>query len=267
MMRGDDIYEIVRYIRSKGIMAGIITNGYYLNEEAIKNFNDAGLQDLQISVDNLEIDKEVSKKSLNYYEKRETLELLKRFAKFDVNINSVLGSKIKHPEDALTIAERAVELGLDSSVGVIHDHDGMAIQALSEAHKAIYQEIKKLASPLSFASFSGFQDALVDGKAYEWRCRAGARYLYICEHGNVQWCSQHRCGKPTAIDIPLKDYSWDDFEREYKREKYCAPTCTIQCVRLVGLFDEKREAQVSMKPYTKPGALPKEVIDALVDTE
>jgi len=36
----------------------------------------------------------------------------------------VLGSGVKNPEDALTIAHRAVELGFTSTVGIIHDNSG-----------------------------------------------------------------------------------------------------------------------------------------------
>ena len=38
----------------------------------------------------------------------------------------------------------------------------------------------------------GFQENLADGKPNDWQCRAGARYLYICEDGLVHWCSQQR---------------------------------------------------------------------------
>ena len=63
-------------------------------------------------------------------------------------------------------------------------------------------------------------------REYKWRCRAGSRYLYVDEGGIVSWCSQQR-GTP---GIPLLEYTHDDLEREYRTEKWCAPTCTIQCV-------------------------------------
>jgi hypothetical protein len=34
-----------------------------------------------------------------------------------------------------------------------------------------------------------------------------------------------------------------DFEREYKTEKWCAPTCTLQCVHQVGILDNWRHPQ------------------------
>src|ERR1700723_834537 len=47
---------------------------------------------------------EVSKKSLKVLDRK--LELLAEHADFQVNINSVVGSEVRNPEDALTIARR-----------------------------------------------------------------------------------------------------------------------------------------------------------------
>jgi hypothetical protein len=35
----------------------------------------------------------------------------------------------------------------------------------------------------------------------------------------------------------------EDFKREYSTEKWCAPTCTIQCVHQVGILDNWRDPQ------------------------
>src|SRR5262249_34859014 len=47
-----DLDEIVRYIRRRGMIAGLITNGFFLNRERIEQLNAAGLEHLQISIDN-----------------------------------------------------------------------------------------------------------------------------------------------------------------------------------------------------------------------
>src|SRR5476649_1328560 len=100
------------------MMAGLITNGYFLVPKRIEELNAAGLDFLQISIDNIEPD-EVSKKSLRLLDKK--LQHLHDHATFDVNINSVLGGGIKNPEDARTINTRARELGFSTSIGIIHD--------------------------------------------------------------------------------------------------------------------------------------------------
>ena len=99
-------------------MAGMITNGFLLNAERIQQLNDAGLEHMQISIDNVMPD-DVSKKSLKMLDKR--LQLLAEHADFHVNINSVVGGGIHNPQDAIVVAKRAVELGFTSTVGIIHD--------------------------------------------------------------------------------------------------------------------------------------------------
>src|SRR5262249_59002723 len=95
--------------------------GYLLTPKKIEALNDSGLEHLQISIDNIQPD-DVSKKSLKVLDKK--LEHLAEFAEFAVNINSVIGGGIRNPEDAITITDRALELGFASSLGIIHDGNG-----------------------------------------------------------------------------------------------------------------------------------------------
>lgn len=233
-MMHPELDQIIHHIRHRGMIAGLISNGYYFTPERIKRLNKAGLEYLQISIDNVEPD-EVSRKSLRVLDKK--LRHLSEHADFHVNINSVIGGGIKNPEDALTVARRAVELGFSTTVGVIHDGDG-TLKPLSKKEKDIFQEVKKMGNK-DHARLNWFQDSIAEGKPYNWRCRAGARYLYICEDGKVHWCSQQR-GYP---GIPLEQYTMEDFDREYKTEKWCAPTCTLQCVHQVGILDNWRDPQ------------------------
>ena len=108
-------------MRRTGAIAGMITNGYLLNVERIERLNRAGLDHMQISIDNVEPD-EISKKSLKVLDKK--LQMLAQYAEFHVNINSVVGGGFKNPNDALVIGRRALELGFESTIGIIHDGDG-----------------------------------------------------------------------------------------------------------------------------------------------
>lgn len=92
---------------------------------------------------------------------------------------------------------------------------------------------------MGFGVVDRFEENLAEGKPTKWRCRAGARYFYVDEEGLVHWCSQQR-GRPA---IPLERYSGEDMEREYRREKPCAPMCTLQCVHRASLVDEWRDPQ------------------------
>jgi MoaA/NifB/PqqE/SkfB family radical SAM enzyme len=229
-----ELDDVIRRIRANGMIAGLITNGYLLVAERIQRLNRAGLEWLQISIDNVNPD-DVSKKSLKVLDKK--LQLLAEYADFHININSVVGSGITHPQDALVIGKRAVELGFTSTIGIIHDGSGQ-LQPLGDEERRIYHEMQALEKS-SFTRINAFQDNIAKGVANDWRCRAGARYLYICENGLVHYCSQQR-GYP---GIPLENYSRDDIRREYRTEKSCAPHCTVSCVHQVSIFDSWRAPQ------------------------
>src|ERR1700756_3215392 len=236
----------IRQIRKPGMIAGMITNGFLLSKERIASLNAAGLEHLQISIDNVTPD-EVSKKSLKTLDSR--LEWLAEHAVFQVNINSVLGSGVKNPEDALTIAHRAVELGFTSTVGIIHDNNGQ-LKGLNERQIEIFEEIMNLGKR-SFSRFNEFQHNVARGKEHNWRCRSGSRYLYVCEDGLVHWCSQQR-GYP---GIPLAQYTPAMRQREFYTEKFCAPMCTVSCVQQVGMLDNWRAPQtLKPMPMTPPAA-------------
>lgn len=243
-----ELDEIIRYIRGRGIIAGMITNGYLLTAQRIERLNQAGLEFLQISLDNVMPD-EASKKSLKVLDAK--LRLLAEHAEFHVNINSVLGSGVRNPEDALVVAYRAIQLGFTSTVGIIHDGAGQ-LRPLSERERQIFQEIMALGKR-SFARLNQFQHNIARGLPNNWRCRSGARYLYICEDGLVHYCSQQR-GFP---GIPYWQYTREHRRREFHTIKHCAPRCTISCVQQVAMIDNWRAPQtLRPKPYAVPSPAP-----------
>lgn len=236
-----DLDQIIHRIRSTGAITGLITNGYLLTADRIERLNRAGLDHMQISIDNVMPD-EVSKKSLKVLDRK--LQLLAKHALFHVNINSVVGGGVKDPNEALVIGKRAVEMGFSSTIGIIHDHTGQ-LKPLSAKEREIYLAVKAL-EKRNFSQLSFFQEAIANGQPAQWRCRAGARYLYICEDGLVHYCSQQR-GYPGKA---LAEYSVADIRREYLTEKACAPYCTVSCVHYVSYFDFFRAPQTI--PDTRP---------------
>jgi MoaA/NifB/PqqE/SkfB family radical SAM enzyme len=229
-----DLDEVIARMRHRGAIAGLITNGYLLTAERIRRLNRAGLDHMQISIDNVMPD-EVSKKSLKVLDKK--LQLLSKHALFHVNINSVIGGGIRNPEDAIVVGRRAVELGFTSTIGIIHDGSGQ-LRPLQERERKVFSEMKSLEKS-SYSQINYFQEAIANGEKNNWRCRAGARYLYVCEDGLVHYCSQQR-GYPAK---PLEQYSIEDIRREYLTEKACAPSCTVSCVHQTSYFDFWRDPQ------------------------
>jgi MoaA/NifB/PqqE/SkfB family radical SAM enzyme len=236
-----DLDAIIARIRHHGRMAGMITNGYLLVPERIQRLNRAGLDHLQISIDNVQPD-EISKKSLKVLDRK--LQFLAEYADFHVNINSVVGGGIKDPQDALTIGRRAVGLGFTSTIGIIHDGDGQ-LKPLGAQERSVWNEMRSWKKK-NYSRFNRFQEKIANGQPNEWRCRAGSRFLYICENGLVHYCSQQR-GYP---GVPLAGYTKADLRREFLTEKGCAPNCTVSCVHQISYIDHWRAPQTSM---TTPG--------------
>ncbi|HEY1240428.1 MAG TPA: radical SAM protein [Bryobacteraceae bacterium] len=261
-----DLDEIVRHVRRRGAIATVITNGYLLTVDRIRRLNRAGLDYLQISIDNVHPD-ETSKKSLKVLGRK--LEWLAEHAEFAVTVNSVLGSPVRNPQDARIIALKARELGHASTVGILHDGDGQ-LQALAPDHLAIYRDLLQPDQKMfSFAQYDRFQRNISEGRPNQWHCRAGGRFLYICEDGLVHYCSQQR-GRPA---IPLDRYTREDLEREAAREKPCAPLCTVSCVHQTAMLDAFREQprqvlsdMIAARQERNPGYRPPAILHALTWT-
>ena len=254
-----ELDAMIAHTRRRGMVASMITNGYYLNAERIERLNEAGLDYLQISIDNVEPDS-VSLKSLRLLEPK--LQWLADHAEFGVNINSVVGGGMQNPEDAVDVARRARELGFTSTIGILHDGRGQ-LQPLGDREMKVYEELKTFGSKGDARLNSLFQDNLALGKPNDWSCRAGARYLYVDEEGLVHYCSQMR-GAP---GIPLESYGATDIAREYVTKKSCAPYCTINCVQRVAVFDNWRAPQTAyarLVPRARATSAPSVVAPAVV---
>jgi MoaA/NifB/PqqE/SkfB family radical SAM enzyme len=239
-----ELDDLIARVRSHGCLSGMITNGYLLMPDRIKRLNKAGLEHMQISIDNIKPD-DVSKKSLKVLDKK--LQMLAEHAQFHININSVLGGGIHNPQDALVVGRRAMELGFTSTVGIIHDGDGQ-LRPLGAREREVFLEMKSFEKK-HFSRLNYFQENIANGKPSSWRCRAGARYLYICEDGLVHYCSQQR-GYPGKL---LEEYTVEDIKREYLTEKSCAPLCTVSCVHQISYFDFFRDKQTRMVDPTPRG--------------
>lgn len=229
-----ELEQMIARIRSYKMICVMITNGYLLSIDRIKSLNRAGLDRMQISIDNIEPD-DVSKKSLRILDLR--LRWLAEHAEFPVHIHSVVGAGTSKPSDVLIIQKRARELGHLSTAGIVHDETGK-IKPIDQESRRVLQEVEdNTRSAFSFARHNPWRKNLLAGKPNDWHCPAGGRHLYICEFGLVHYCMAQR-GYPA---IPLEQYTIEDCIREAKTPKSCAPNCTIFCVHRIAWVDRLRE--------------------------
>ena len=232
-MMHPQVHDVIDYAVSRGVVTTCITNGYPLNETRIQRLNDARLTLLQISIDNLEPN-EVSQKSFSRLKGK--LALLREHAKFSVNVNAVLGSC--DPDETRTVVDEVYAMGFYMTVGLLHDERGQLDSGLvGDSLPEFYEEIHSKSRKSFFHRFGeGWERTMLRDGTASWKCRSGARYLYIGEGGNVSYCSQRR-GRP---GIPLLEYTREHIMREFHTPKSCTPSCTIGCVRRASAVDERR---------------------------
>jgi MoaA/NifB/PqqE/SkfB family radical SAM enzyme len=226
-----DLLELIRYCRYdlKFFRISMITNGYYLKPELIKELNKAGLQDMQISIDGVKPNK-VTVKVLDALRKR--LGYLRDHAKFNVVVSGVVGAC--PPEESFEVIQFAKDQGFRPRVLLIHDHDGQV--KLNEEELSVYKRIKKLI-PKSIHELSDYRDEMINTGSATFKCRAGSRYLYVDEFGVVTWCSQTRA----AFSKDIMAYTEQDLKEQFYTYKSCQDKCTLGCVRSSSQFDNWRK--------------------------
>jgi len=221
-----ELTRIVARMRELGFRRRqLITNGYLLTPGLIESLNEAGLTDLQISVDGVKR----NATTVKVLEKlRGKLVDLARGARFQVVVSAVIGSA--PAGEALEVVHFARAHGLTPRIILLHDGSGRL--RLSRDDLAAYRRVKRLLGR-SGREAADYREELIEHGSAPFRCRAGSRYLYVDEFGKVAWCSQTRA----YFERDLEDYSIDDLRRQFHTAKSCNEGCTVGCVRTASAYD------------------------------
>ena len=224
-----DLVRLVRRATDLGFRRRqIITNGYRITRRLVEELNDAGLSDLQISVDGVKRNS-VTVKVLEPLRNR--LRTLARGARFRVVVSAVIGSA--PAAEALEVIRFARGEGLTPRIILLHDGSGRL--QLSAEDRAAYQEVKRMLGSAGRES-GDYRQRLLDEGSAPFRCRSGARYLYVDEFGQVHWCSQ----TIPMFSRDLMTYSLADLKEQFQSVKPCSPGCTVGCARTASSYDAWR---------------------------
>jgi len=224
-----DIAELIRYARKLDFYkVMMISNAYLLNQKKVEELNEAGLMEMQVSVDGV-MPNDVTVKVLKPMLPK--LKVLAKFAKFKVVMSAVLGAA--NPEEVLTVVRQAKEFGFRPRVLVLHDGTGKV--RLTPGEQAVFEEVRRELGQ-KFKEAGDYRDRLLSEGRAPFKCRAGARYLYVDEFGDIAWCSQTR----GVFKKALLDYTPADLREQFYTRKDCADSCTIGCVRTQSAYDEWR---------------------------
>jgi MoaA/NifB/PqqE/SkfB family radical SAM enzyme len=225
-----DVVEVVSYVRERGMIPAINTNGFLLTAQKIIALGRAGLYALQVSVDAV-APNEVTKKALKPLLPK--LRLLAEHAKFRVRINTVIGAA--PPEEALEVVRVAMAHGFEAKCALLRHKDGPMLP-LDDRTRATYREISRLGGRINALLGEGFNDDLLRDGQVKWKCRAGARFFHVCEEGMVRLCGP-RFDAPAT---PLSRYGRDDIRRAFDQQKACAATCPVAYAHLASRADSLR---------------------------
>jgi MoaA/NifB/PqqE/SkfB family radical SAM enzyme len=232
-----DLVRIVARMTQLGFRRRqIITNGFRMTRRLVEELNAAGLTDLQISVDGVHPTATTIKVLDNL---RSRLEVLARAGRFRTVVNAVIGSAPR--SEALQVVRFAQSLGLAPRVGLIHDGAGRL--QLAPEQRAEFEEVTRLIGRRGREA-GDYRRRLIERGEAPFRCRAGARYLYVSETGRVHWCSQTMA----LFSRDLAEYTSEDLERQFDAPKPCADRCTVGCARSASAYDAWRGQDGSAAP-------------------
>jgi MoaA/NifB/PqqE/SkfB family radical SAM enzyme len=207
-------------------MLGVITNGFLLDARTIESFNEAGLTDLQVSVDRVKPGA-VTSKALEPLRPR--LEALAARARFRVVLSAVVGAGARLSEVA-DVIRAAREHGFRPRILLVHGPDGQL--ALGQEDRLAFADAQRLIGWHWRDAFD-YRTRLLQHGLAPFRCRAGSRYLYVDEGGLAHWCAQTMA----AFGKPLASYDHDDLRRQFHTPKPCNAACTLGCARSCSSFD------------------------------
>jgi MoaA/NifB/PqqE/SkfB family radical SAM enzyme len=227
-----DIAEIVVYAGQKSNVS-LVTNGFLLRNSVIEALNQAGLNNLTVSVDTLNADlSRYIQKSFRSLKTR--LERLRQLARFDVHVTAVLCESSR--EDFRQLVQEIQGMGFRMSVNLIHNSRGyIAVQG--EPYVDLFEEFYNTGKPFTFLDYE-YGKKLLAGEEPDWICKAGARYLYVDEHGDVQLCAS-QLGR---YQKPVLEYTKADLDANAKTRKGCEEGCSVGCAFRCSLVDNDRPA-------------------------
>lgn len=217
----------------------MITNGYRLTRESIEIFNRAGLTDMQISIDGVRTNDTTQKTLVPL---RPKLELLARYAKFQVVMSSVVGCA--PPGEVEAVIDFALDHGFEPRILLVHDAKGHL--KLSAAELATFRRVKQKIGKRA-GEAGDYREQLIRTGRAPFKCRAGARYLYVDEFGRVNRCAQTR----DNWSKDLAAYSLDDLKAQFHVVKGCHATCTIGCARTASATDRWRAQRIAAALHGK----------------
>lgn len=244
------IDDVIRYAGRKS-QVSMTTNGFLLDDDMIARLGDAGLSNLQLSIDALKPDRaRYLQKTLRSL--RPKLDRLVAGARFVVHVTVVLCAETVDEFPELMAELMAYPFRI--SINPVHDENGQVL-VQGPVFEEIWRRHYAEGRPFSYLE-EEYGRKLLAGERPEWTCRAGSRFLYVDEDGQVELCS----GQRGRLSKPVTEYGPEDLERQHETTKGCEDGCSILCAYRDSLWDNDpiQLAKVALKELYRSMTAPPE---------
>ena len=221
------IGDLIRYA-GRHSQVSMTTNAFLLSDATIAELNDAGLSNMQVSIDTLKPDKSrfIQKTLKSLLPK---LRRLQKLAKFDVLCQVVLCDASK--DDFHELLRELRQFKFNTSVNLLHDDHG-AIEIGGQEYLDLWNSHFSRGRPISFIE-QNYGQRLLSGQKPEWTCRAGSRYIYVDEFGKAQFCSAQR----GRLNKDITTYTVEDLRYHAETKKGCESGCAVFCAYRASQLD------------------------------
>src|SRR5262249_35279341 len=224
-LKHPEIVEIVRHAKSIGFcQVSMSTNGFLLTRQLLADLGEAGLDELQFSVDRMTPIASTRKAMKSIVHK------LDWFKDSKVRL-TVSGVMFKDTIDEMAqVIDTCLDLGIPCRARVIHDdlwHD-RALRNGSDSEPLLrfldHQEKLKRNGQKIRSSWNllTYQKKMLRQEPIEWTCIAGYKYFFVSSTGKFWLCSQVRTERH-ILEITREDLLG------YNRKKSCQAGCGVYC--------------------------------------
>ena len=224
-LKHPEIVALVRYAKSLGFdKVSMSTNGFLLAPELLTELEDAGLDQLQISVDRMTPIASTRKSMKSIIHKLDWF----KDRKIKLNVSGVL---FKETLDEMgQVIDTCLDRGIPVHARVIHD-DLVGERTLRDrnAHEPLLsfiekqEELKRNGEKIHTSwNLFAYEKKMLRGESVDWTCVAGYKYFFVSSRGKFWLCSQVRTER-NLLDITREDLL------SYNQKKSCQAGCGVYC--------------------------------------
>lgn len=226
-----DIVDIVAYCKSLDLRTSMSTNGFKLTAALVKEFEKAGLDALQVSVDRMTPIRATRKALKTIIPKLEHL----KNTTIPYHISGVLFSETI--DEAREVIDYGTSRGISTHTRLVHA-DPSGDMLVTSGQKAVLgsfldemAEDKLQGKEIrTTRAIFDYQKSVLFNEPYDWTCLAGYKYFFVSSQGKFWLCSMNRTPGTDIMSVT------PDMLKAYNHKKSCQDGCGVYCIVETSIF-------------------------------